>query len=128
VIPAGFVAIEARDADGPIYLKRAGEDAVLGLRLETRHCTPAQVAHGSVLVGLVDHAMGYVIHEILKRPSTLVSLTCDFLGAPRLGDWLEVRCTPTRVAIELVFMRGEANANGERVVTASGVWKKLGHA
>jgi acyl-coenzyme A thioesterase 13 len=128
VIPAGFVAIESRDANGPIYLKRAGDDVVLGLRLETRHCAPAQVAHGSVLVGLAEHAMGYAIHEILKRPSTLVSLTCDFLGPVRLGDWLEVRCTPTRVAIELVFMRGEASANGERVMTASGIWKKLGPA
>jgi acyl-coenzyme A thioesterase PaaI-like protein len=128
VTPAGFVSIEPRDPNGPIYLKRAGDDAVFGLRLEMRHCTPAQVAHGSVLVGLVDHAMSYVIHEVLERPSTLVSLTCDFLGPAQLGDWLEVRCSPTRVAIELVFMRGEARANGERVMTASGVWKKLGRA
>jgi acyl-coenzyme A thioesterase PaaI-like protein len=128
VIPLGFVAIESRDANGPIYLKRADDEAVLGLRLEMRHCTPLQVAHGSVLVGLVEHAMGHVIHEILRRPSTLVSLTCDFLGPARLGDWIEVRSTPTRIAIELIFMRGEASANGERVMTASGVWKKLGHS
>jgi acyl-coenzyme A thioesterase PaaI-like protein len=129
-MPPGFAPLPGRggdfiDASGPVYLRRDGNDAVFGLRLETRHCDPAGAAHVGTLVALVDELMGYVIWDVLQRRASAVSLNSDFLQPAKLGDWLEVRCTPTRVAIELIFVRGEASVNGERVMTASGVWKQL---
>jgi len=131
-VPAGFQPVPHRggdfiDANGPVYLKREGLDAVLGFRVEMRHCNPGRVAHGGMLMAMLDDMMGYVIYEILDRkPAATASLTCDFLAAARLGAWVEVRCRTTRVASALIFMRGEVSADGQPVMTASGLWKRLG--
>ena len=95
-IPAGFVALPPRggdffDANGPVYLRHDGDDMTLGFRLELRHCNPLRVAHGGMLVAMVDDLMGRVIWQ-LGKPAVTVSLTCDFLSAARLGAWVEVRC------------------------------------
>jgi len=131
-VPDGFRPVPHRggdfvDANGPVYLKRVGDDAVLGFRVEQRHCNPGRVAHGGMLVAMVDDMMGYTIYEVLgRKPAATASLTCDFLAAAKLGAWVELRATPTRVGRELIFMRGEASADGQLVMTASGVWKLLG--
>jgi acyl-coenzyme A thioesterase PaaI-like protein len=129
-VPAGFRPVPPRGGDfadtvGPLYMRQDGDDAILGLRLEARHCNGRGVAHGGMLVALVDDQMGYVVWDVLKRPSATASLTCDFVGPARLGNWVEVRATPTRIAIELIFMRGEVRAAGQLVLTASGVWKQF---
>lgn len=110
---------------GPIQVKREAEHIVLGLRLERRHCTPGEVAHNAMLIALIEAAMSYTIAEIHGRRAALASLTCDMLGSARLGDAIEARCETTRIALEVIFMRGEVRSNGELVLTASALWKLL---
>ncbi|MBM3560959.1 MAG: PaaI family thioesterase [Alphaproteobacteria bacterium] len=128
-LPEGFAPMRHRggdfiDANGPVYMKREAEVAILGLRLEMRHCSPGRMAHGGMLVAMVDDLMGYTVYEILgRKPAATASLTCDFLGPARLGDWVEARCQVTRAARDVIFLRGEASANGQLVLTASALFK-----
>ena len=127
-VPDGFAPLRDRGGDfiaanGPLYLKRAADRAVLGLRLEQRHCTPAQVAQRGMLIAMVEETMGYTILEIHGRKAVLASLTCDVLAPTRPGDWVEARCGTTRIAQDVIFMRGEVSANGQLVLTASALWK-----
>jgi acyl-coenzyme A thioesterase 13 len=108
--------------NGPIQVKREAEHIVLGLRLERRHCTSAEVAHNALLIALVEEAMSLTIAEIHSRKATITSLTGDMLGSARLGDWIEARCETTRIALEVIFMRGEISANDTRILTASALW------
>jgi acyl-coenzyme A thioesterase PaaI-like protein len=112
--------------NGPIDVTREAGHIVLGLCLERRHCTPHEVAHSALLIALVEAAMDRTIADIHGRKAALASLTCDMLGPARLGDRIEARCETTRVALEVIFMRGEVRANGEPVLTASALWKLLG--
>jgi uncharacterized protein (TIGR00369 family) len=126
-VPDGFAPLRDRGGDfiaanGPVYVKREAEHALLGLCLRERHCTPDGRAHGGMLVALVQEAMGYAITEVHRRQATAASLTCDMLGPARLGDWVEARCETTRLALDVIFMRGEVSANGQLVLTASALW------
>ena len=111
--------------NGPFDVKREAGQIVLGLRLERRHCTPAELAHGAVLIVLIEEAMRHTIAEIHGRKAVLASLTCDMLGPARLGDWVEARCQTTRIALEVIYMRGEIGVNGESVLTVSALWRSL---
>lgn len=112
--------------NGPIEVTRAAGHIVLGLRLEQRHCTPGKVAHSAMLLALIEEAMRHTIAEIHGRKAALASLTCDMLGPAPLGNWIEARCETTRIALEVIFMRGEVRVNGEPALTASALWKLLG--
>lgn len=127
-VPPGFALLRGDGEDfiaanGPVYLKREAEHAVLGLRLARRHCTSGEVAHGAMLIALLEEAMRYAIAEIHGRKAAPASLTCDMLGTARLGDWVEARCETTRMALEVIFMRGEIGVTGEPVLTASALWR-----
>ena len=66
---------------------------VVGLRIEARHLNRSGMAQGGLLATVVDFALGRAIRasaEDGKRGAT-VSLTTDFLGAAREGDFVEAR-------------------------------------
>lgn len=109
--------------NGPFQVTREAGQVVLGLRLERRHCTPDEVAHSALLIALIEAAMGRTIAEIHGRKATLASITCDMLGPAQLGDRIEAHCETTRIALEVIFMRGEVRANGAPVLTASALWQ-----
>lgn len=124
-VPAGFQPVphgggDFIDANGPIYRKREGDAAVLGFRLAPRHCDAGQCAHGGVLVAMLDH----LARDVIGTPVTTASLTCDLLGEAPMGAWVEVRCQVTKAASAVIFLRGEIHADGEPVMTVSGLWEK----
>lgn len=124
-VPAGFQPVPPRggdfiDANGPVYLKREGDQAILGFRLAPHHCGVDRVAQGGVLVAMLDH----LARDAIGRPAAAASLTCDVLAEARLGAWVEVRCQVTRAASAVIFLRGEVQADGQTVMTISGLWEK----
>ena len=132
-IPAGFVRLQMRpnpyiDACGPLYGKRDGEQLVLGLRVEPRHCNPAGSCHGGMLGTLADMLLvvGANVGSGQQRYMLTVNLSCDFIGPAPEGSWIEGRLEVLRTTRSLVFCQGQLVADGQPVLRFSGITKPSG--
>ena len=56
-----------------------------------------------------------------------VNLSGDFLAAARVGQFVEARGDITRAARSTIFVRGLVTADGEAVLSFTGIIRKVGH-
>jgi uncharacterized protein (TIGR00369 family) len=130
-VPAGFTETEDTVGFmalvGPMYQRRDGDDVIFGFRVAGKHANRRGVVHGGMMMTFADHALGRLVRAQSGQTATAtVSLNADFLTGPRAGDWVECRGRISRQTRSLVFVKGEVSVDGEIVMAATGVWKKLG--
>ncbi len=132
-IPEGFREIRLSpnpflETNGPLYGKLDAQRFVVGIRVLDRHCSPAGVCHGGMVMTFADMTliMGSNVQASLNRYLTTVNLSVDFIrGAPR-GAWLEGRTEVLRVSGSLVFSQALLSVDGEITARASGILKPTG--
>jgi uncharacterized protein (TIGR00369 family) len=95
-IPAGFVPIgDGAEAflktAGPIYARRNDAGLLdLGFHALQRHANRFGFVHGGMLATLVDYAVGVNLLDAENPvPMSTISLNIDFIGAARIGQWLQ---------------------------------------
>lgn len=132
-IPDGF---EPYRYGGPSYFQTLGElhamkrpDGllVLGLRVAPEHCNRLGIPHGGMLATLADGALGINLHLARPRGPTMVTvnLSLDYLGAARLGDWLEAHVTPRRLGKQLAFGDCVLRVGEREVLRATGIFSAV---
>ena len=115
---------------GP-YLEHVGpvlaDGDVLGLRIEPRHLNASGMAQGGLLATLVDFAMGRAIRSSAgeARRAATVSLTTDFLGAAKEGDFVEARTEVERLGGTLAFADCSLTVDGREIVRGRAVFAVL---
>ncbi|HYM31295.1 MAG TPA: PaaI family thioesterase [Candidatus Cybelea sp.] len=111
--------------NGPLYGRRDGDDLVMGFRVEPRHCNPANVCHGGMLMSVADMLLGAGsnFRSQLSRFLPTVNMTADFLAPAPLGAWVEGRADVLRITRNLVFAQCLLTADGAPALRASGVLK-----
>lgn len=116
-------------ANGPFYAKAEGDKLVIGFPIEERHTNSNGVAHGGMILGFSDFMLtaGLNWGAKLSRFLVTVSVSCDFAGPAKLGDWVEGRVDVLRVTRSMVFGQGLiTTGNGDLVARVSGVMKYSG--
>ncbi len=109
---------------GPL---QKGADGAIGLEIEHRHLNAAGSVHGGFLASVADHAMGRAVNEALEDAGAVtVSLTTDYLGPAKEGDWLEARTEVERMGGRLAFADCTLRAGGKEIVRARGVFAVIG--
>ena len=109
--PEGFVLHDRRspvtDPWRPIWAKRNDTAFHLGLRLAEAHTNSRGLAHGGLISALADNAMGLTcwLHRPESGGLVTVNLSVDFMGAGRIGQWLEIRPEMIRMGQTLAFAR-----------------------
>jgi uncharacterized protein (TIGR00369 family) len=100
---------------------------VLGLRVEARHLNASGTAQGGLLATLVDFAMGRAIRASADegRRAATVSLTTDFLGAAKEGDFVEARTEVERLGGRLAFADCSLTVEGREIVRGRAVFAVL---
>ncbi len=133
-IPAGFVPVERRPGPfaamiGPFYARLEDRPARFGVRLTEAHTNLRGVCHGGMLMAFTDHMLGYtILEELDAEPLATLSLNCEFVRAGMPGDWIEGTAEIVRITRSIVFIRGTLRRGADIVLTANGVWKRLGKA
>ena len=128
-VPDGFTVIDRKspflDPAGPLYEKADGRTYIVGVRIAERHCNARGYVHGGLLATLSDIALGYSMRLAETPPEKAVtaSLSVDFFGAAKIGDWLEVRAKAKRVGGAMAFCSADLFAEGEPIGQAKGVFK-----
>lgn len=131
-VPAGFHPLfrssPVIDLIGPVYSKGEGEDLVLGLRVEKKHCNMRGALHGGILATLADVALGYSIAFSTQPPTGLITtnLSLDFAGTAKIGDWLEARVDVQKKGSRLAFANCYVSVGEQRIVRASAVFLVAG--
>lgn len=131
-VPEGFVPLfrtsPVLDLIGPIYCRGQGPGLVLGLRVEPKHCNARGTAHGGILAALADVALGYTLGFSTDPPTALTtaSLTLDYAGTAKTGDWLATAVDVQKRGSRLAFANCYISVGAERIVRASAVFLVAG--
>jgi acyl-coenzyme A thioesterase 13 len=131
-VPAGFKPLHRTSPFntlvGPLYTKGEGAGRMIGLRAETKHCNSRGIVHGGLLATLADLALGYTIAFLSDPPRSAVtaSLTIDYAGSAKVGDWLEVRTDVQKSGGRLTFANCYVHVGEARIVRASAVFAGSG--
>jgi acyl-coenzyme A thioesterase 13 len=126
--PLGFEAYAEPssflDRIGPFLQKRTAAGVVFGVRIAEHHCNRRGMAHGGLVVALADIALGKTGEWFSQPPVSLLtaSLTVDFYGAARRGDWLEAEADVARVGRQVAFANCYLRVGGKIIARASGVF------
>lgn len=119
IIPDGFAPHFRKspltDPWEPLYSKREDGAVILGLIASEAHCNSRGFVHGGLISALADNAMGLscaVHHEDLRGLVT-ISLHVDFVGAAKIGDWLEFRTQTVKPGRTIDAAQGLVTANGQ---------------
>ena len=116
------------DLIGPIYCRGDGIKLVIGLRVEAKHCNARGTVHGGILATLADVALGYTVAFSSTPPANLItaSLTLDFAGTAKIGDWLETHVDFQKKGRQLSFANCYITVDEQRLVRASAVFLVAG--
>jgi acyl-coenzyme A thioesterase 13 len=131
MIPQGFTGLFRSspflDLLGPIYNKQAAAGLIIGLRAEEKHCNARGLVHGGVLSSLADIALGYNTAFSGEQPTPMVtaSLTIDYAGAAKLGDWIEIETDVQKVGRNLAFANCYFSVGSTRIARASAVFSVI---
>lgn len=114
---------------GPIYNKKSedGSDLHVGLRATEKHCNARGHVHGGVLSSLADIALGYNAAFQGENPIPMVtaSLSIDYAGAAKLGDWIEITTDVQKVGRNMAFANCYFSVENRRIARASAVFNIL---
>ena len=109
---------------GPIW--RHG-DARFGFLVESKHLNFANIVHGGMLTTLADQAMGMTaLRANANKPHATIELSIQFIGAVRLGEFVEAHCEVVRLTRAIIFMQCKLVVGTRTVANATGVWKIRG--
>ena len=130
-IPTGFTSLFRSspflDLLGPIYNQRTDTGLVIGLRAEEKHCNARGLVHGGVLSSLADVALGYNSAFAQEPPTPIVtsSLTIDYAGTAKLGDWITIETDVQKVGKSLAFANCYVVVESMRIARASAVFSVI---
>lgn len=105
----------------PLYARAEPDRMILGVRLREPHTNSRATAHGGLIAALADQAMGMSCGVKLKAEDVSVanlwtaSLTIDYLGAARIGQWVAVDTSFMRTGKTLCYAECDITADGQTI-------------
>jgi uncharacterized protein (TIGR00369 family) len=112
----------------PLFSRKLDGVVQIGLTVRPAHCNSRGLPHGGVIAALADNAMGLSCGTALPSTNGLVtvSLSVDYLGSAKLGQWLQVEPRVLRVGNAMAFADALVTADGAAVARASASFRVMG--
>jgi uncharacterized protein (TIGR00369 family) len=128
-VPEGFERHTRRsgltDPWQPIYARPSSRGVSLAIRAGASHANSRGFVHGGLITALADNAMGLSCGQEVGNTASLVtvSLSIDFVGSAKVGEWLEIRSEVIKTGKSLCFASALVLADDSVCARASGVFK-----
>ncbi|MEN2976948.1 PaaI family thioesterase [Tistrella bauzanensis] len=105
----------------PLWSRIVDRTVILGLWLAVPHTNSRGLAHGGLISALADNAMGLSCALQLPEGAAplTVSLSVDFIGSGRIGQWLAVTPQVIRAGGTLGFAQCLITADGAPIARGS---------
>jgi uncharacterized protein (TIGR00369 family) len=112
----------------PLFSRKLDGVVQIGLVIQPAHCNSRGLPHGGVIAALADNAMGLSCGSSLPSVNGLitVSLSVDYVGSGKLGQWLQVEPRVLRVGGSMAFADALVTADGAVVARANASFRVLG--
>jgi acyl-coenzyme A thioesterase PaaI-like protein len=109
----------------PIYARRSTHGVSLAIRAAAPHANSRGFVHGGLITALADNAMRLSCGQQIANTSGLVtvSLSVDFVGFAKVGQWLEIRPEVIKTGKSLCFATARVLADDSVCARTSGVFK-----
>jgi len=128
-VPEGFAPHQRKsavtDAWEPLYARTSDVALQLGLRIGTAHCNSRGFLHGGVIAALADNAMGLTLGRHTGRGAITVGLAVDYVGAAKLGQWMQIEPRFVRAGGSIGFVDALITADGETIARANATFRIL---
>ena len=131
--PSGFELLTRpsplMDPWRPLYAQACPDRVILGIHLREPHTNSRGTAHGGLIAALADQAMGMSCGVRLRAQGLAVtnlwttSLTIDYLGAAKLGQWLPFDTTFAHVGKTLCHAEIDVRADDVTVARGRGAFR-----
>lgn len=116
----------------PLYSKVLPDRIVIGLCVREPHTNSRGMVHGGLIAALADNAMGLSCaavmaaegREATAKPVT-VSLALDYVGAAKLGQWVEFDTQYVKTGKTLCFAQAFVRADGEVIARADAKFRVI---
>lgn len=109
----------------PLYSRVLEDRIVIGLWLREAHTNSRGMAHGGLIAALADNAMGMSCSVVMQREGremqakpVTVSLSIDYIGGARPGQWLTFDTQYVKTGKTLCFAQAFVTADGEVMARA----------
>lgn len=112
----GGMGASGQDAGGPEIVSSA-------IRVEQHHVNSWGFGHGSFMAGMAEIGCAAGSYDPNGPPVVAIEMSMQFIGAPKLGELLEVHGWITQRTRTLVFTQCRAESDGKLVFTATSVQK-----
>lgn len=105
----------------PIYAMVTADAHILGIHVRAAHTNSRGLVHGGLISALADNAMGLSCGLRLREGQRLltVSLSIDFLGQAKLGQWLTVETNFVKPGGTLCVAQSFIKADGAIIARAN---------
>ncbi|HZQ01997.1 MAG TPA: PaaI family thioesterase [Reyranella sp.] len=127
-IPPGFKQIDAKGfaaANGPWFERIDKGRIVRGFLPAEQHANTLGIVHGGMLAAFLDSAMGTAVFHTLARRCVTLTLSLDYLGPGRVGDWLQAEGWVVGHDENVAQVRGRLYGRRHDVLTAMGSFALL---
>lgn len=116
---------------GPLYTRKVTKEdgtveAWAAMRVEEHHVNAWNLCHAGVLTTMADIGTAQASWDPEAAPCVAIDLTVQFIGAPKLGELIEVCGTVTKRTRSLVFTSARGEVDGQPVFTATSIQKTIG--
>jgi uncharacterized protein (TIGR00369 family) len=109
------------------FLRKEDEQGVrFGFKVSPRHCNPFGTCHGGWLATMADlQLIMQAAWEagLATKDLVTVSLSLDYLGSAKVGDWIESQARVVRRTRSLVFAEGIARTPARSVLRMNGIFQ-----
>src|ERR1043166_4086599 len=115
------------ETTGPFFYRNEPDGGfIVAVRVLPKHANARGSAHGGLLLTLLDIALGYRAAFSQDPPAALTTatLSADFVGSPKLGDWVEAHVELQKVGPRPALCNAFLVVNGERLVRANAVFSR----
>ena len=112
---------------GPFYMRREPSGSYASaFRTDDHHMNGAGFLHGGCLLTFADFALFSIATDALGADQGVtMNLSGDFLGAAGPDTRIEARGEVTRGSGKTIFLRGLATAEGDPVLSFTGIIRRL---
>jgi uncharacterized protein (TIGR00369 family) len=128
-IPAGFEPHFRKspftDPWEPLYSKKTDKSVTMGLRLAKAHTNARGLVHGGLIASLADNSMGYSCAQATNWTTSFVtvSLSVDYVGSAKIGQWLAAECEVIRTGSTLCFAQSLIKADDAVIARANATFR-----
>ncbi len=113
---------------GPLFVRIDPEEGpVFGFRVDERHANTMDICHGGMIASFADTYLATLSRfnpAFDDGYTPTISLTLDYLGQSKLGQWVEGRGRLLRRTGRINFSEGLVTADGEPVLRASATFRR----